>query len=346
MIEFKKISGGRALYVQEKNIWIAKGHCFFSIDHSGRRTSKKYCVGKGIEKLLGTFRLSRQLLRVGIHHLIPLKDGGFLAALKKKTLILDSEGDIRNIFTGYKGNKPGHRGICITPEGDIFFGEYTLNTNRENETKLFRSIDNGQSFQAILTFSKNDVRHIHFVQWDDYEKCLWLGTGDLDHECRLMKSIDNGDTWEIVGEGSQLWRAVGVSFTKDSLYWGTDAGSVSDPNYIIKMDRKSCKLEKVLEVEGPCHGNAVLSNGTVYASTGVEGGENEKDRYARLYKINNDKADMILRKKKDIFPLILQYGVMRFPLGIESTDKTIFTTFGLSRSGEAVYIGYEKYNEQ
>ena len=341
-MEFKKISDGRALYVDDKNIWIAKGLCFYSIDHDGRRTSQKYRVGTSAEKLIGSFRLSRQLLRVGIHHLILLKDGGFLVALKRKTLILDSEGNIKNVFTGYKGNKPGHRGVCITPDGSIFFGEYTLNPNRENETKLYRSTDNGMSFQCILTFQKTEVRHIHFVQWDEYEKCLWLGTGDLDHECKLMKSTDNGSTWETIGEGSQLWRAVGVSFTQDAIYWGTDAGSVPDPNYIMKMDRKSRKIEKVLEVEGPCHGNAVLSNGTVYVSTGVEGGENEKDRYARLYMTYSGKTDMILRKKKDIFPLILQYGVMRFPLGIESTDKMIFTTFGLSMSGEAVYIGYEK----
>lgn len=341
-MEFKKISNGRALFVNEDAIWIAKGLSFFSMDHNGRKLSKRICAGKGPDRLIGAFRLSRQLLRVGIHHLLPLKDGGFLVSLKKRTLILDKEGNVRNVFTGYRGNKPGHRGVCITPDGSIFFGEYTLNTNRENETKLFRSTDNGRSFQPILTFSKDEVRHIHFVQWDEYEKCLWLGTGDLNHECRLMKSVDNGDTWETVGEGSQLWRAVGVSFTEDSLYWGTDAGSVSDPNYIIRMDRKSCKIEKVLEVEGPCHGNAVLSDGTVYVSTGVEGGENEKDRYARLYRIINGKADMILKMKKDIFPLILQYGVMRFPMGTETTDKTIFTTYGLCMNGEAVYIGYEK----
>ena len=338
---FKKIFNGRALCVDRETIWVAKGMSFYGIDYNGKCVTPIYRVGTIAEKFAGKFRLLRQLLRIGIHHLVLLKNENILVVLKKRTLIIDKYGNIISKFSEYKGNKPSHRGVCITPDGTVFLGEYSLNLKRENDTRLFRSTDNGNYFNCILTFPQNEVCHIHFIQWDKYENCLWLGTGDKDHECKLLKSIDNGDTWQTIGAGSQMWRSVGISCTEDALYWGTDAGSVPDKNYIIRMDRRTCKVEKLMELEGPCHGNVVLDDDTVFVSTGVEGGENEKDRIARLRKVSRNGIELIHEAQKDIFPLILQYGVMRFPIGMESTHKIIFTEYALKKGGEVVHISNE-----
>jgi hypothetical protein len=336
----KKIFNGRALYVDGDTIWVARGLSFWGIDRNGKRITPKYQIGSLFDRFIGFFRLTRQLLRVGIHHIIPLKNDGYLVTVKKKTLILDANGNIVNIFKGYKGNKPGHKGVCITPNGTIFFGEYIININNDKSTSLYRSTDNGMSFHNILTFAKDEVRHIHFVQWDQYENCLWMGTGDKDYECKLMRSTDNGETWEIVGEGSQLWRAIGVSFTEEALYWGTDAGSVPDPNYIIKMDRINRQVEIVQEIQGPGHGNAVLNDGTVYVSTGIEGGENEKDRYAHIWKCEKSGITReVMKLKKDMLPNIIQYGVLRFPMGLENSDEIFYTAYALKGNGEVVYRG-------
>lgn len=339
IMQFRKICHGRALFVQENKIWVAQGLDFFAINAVGERVSPKYSVGKVTDRFFGSIRLSRQLLRLGIHHLLPLNNGSFLVVLKKETLVLDQDGRIVNIFSGYRGNKPGHRGVCVTPDGTIFFGEYTININNDNPTSLYRSQDDGLSFQKILTFAKDEVRHIHFVQWDKYENCLWMGTGDKDSECRLMRSQDNGDSWETIGEGNQQWRAVGISLTKDSLYWGTDAGSVPDPNFIVRMDRGTRELTKIQQVQGPCHGNAVMGDGTVFVSTGIEGGENEQDRCAHLWQVQPDgRVQEVYKMQKDILPLIVQYGVMRFPMGLDSSDIVVFTAYALQSDGETVYL--------
>ncbi len=344
----KKIFAGRALYKDKDTIWVAKGQCFWGIDIEGKRITPKFKVGGAFDKFLAAFRISRQLLRVGIHHLLPLTTGGFMVTLKRKTLILDKDGNLINTFSGYSGNKPGHRGVCITPDGTIFFGEYTVNFNNTNETRLYRSLDNGLSFQTILTFEKHEVRHIHFIQWDSYEKCIWMGTGDKDHECKLMRSVDNGDMWEVIGQGSQLWRAIGISFTEDAIYWGTDAGSVSDRNYIIRMERATRQIEKVQEIQGPCHGNAVLADDTVYVSTGVEGGENEKDKFAHIWKCDKNGAiEEIAQYRKDILPLIIQYGVVRFPMGLDSSSQLIFTAYALKNTSENVMkVEEDNFNDK
>lgn len=335
---FKQIAHGRALYAEKDFVWIAKGLTFFAIDYNGKRVTRKYTIGSLRERFVGIFRLPRQLLRVGIHHLLPLNNGNILVTLKKRTLIVSPEGTVINTFTGYRGNKPGHCGVNITPDGTIFFGEYSVNPNRDELTRLYRSTDNGLTFHNILTFEKDEICHIHFIQWDKYDNCLWIGTGDRDFECKLLRSDDNGDTWNIVGEGNQKWRAIRISCTKDALYWGTDAGSVPDQNYVIRMDKKNNLIETVTELEGPCHGNAITSDGKIYVSTGVEGGENEKDRYAYLKQVDGHNVNELFKLKKDIFPLIAQYGVMRFPLGMENTDKLIITAMGLRKGSESIYV--------
>lgn len=329
---------GKALYAEQDRLWVARGMSFFAIDYNGKRVTPKYCVGNYKQKLMSCSRLSRQLLREGIHHLIPLKNGDIFLTTKRKSYTVDREGCVKHIFSGYKGNKPGHQGVCMSPNGDIFFGEYTLNLKRENNSVLYRSTDNGMSFQPIFVLPKNLVRHIHFIKYDPYEKCLWLGTGDKDQENFLMRSSDNGETWDTIGGGSQDWRAIGVCFTEDALIWGTDAGSVPEQNHIIRMDRKTKKLEILANAEGPCHGCAGFMDGRVYVSTGVEGGENELDRSARLKQITKSQVITLFEQKKDIFPFIIQYGVMRFPLGTENTDKIIFTMMGLKHGAEKVVM--------
>ena len=337
-MKMKKLIKGRALYAEENRIWVAQGMTFFAVDYNGKRLTRKYSVGNELENLIGLNRLTRQLFRQGLHHLVPLANGDMFVTAKKISYIVSQDGTVKYTFKGYLGNKPGHQGVCITPNGTIFFGEYSLNTNRNHDTHLYRSTDNGKSFQIVLTLKKNEVRHIHFIKYDPFEKCIWLGTGDEDFENILMRSFDNGVTWEKVGSGSQDWRAIGICFNKDELIWGTDAGSVPNQNHIIRMDRKTQKIEVIHDAEGPCHGCGSFKDGRVFISTGVEGGENEKDHNARLKQVNGGSVITILEKKKDLLPFILQYGVIRFPLGTDNTNKVVYTMYGLKGNGEQVYV--------
>ena len=338
---FKKLLRGRALYQTPDKIWVAQGMIFYAIDYNGKRVTQKYSVGGMKDRLIGLFRLSRQLLRVGLHHLLPLANGNILVTSKGRTYIVSSEGKVLHTFTGYQGNKPAHQGLCITPDGTIFLAEYLMNTKRDHSVRLYRSTDNGENFRVVKEWPIGDVRHLHFVKWDCYEQCLWLGTGDYgegDNECRLYKSLDNGDTWELVGSGSQDWRAIGVCFTKDALLWGTDAGSCPDTVHFVKMNRQTQKLHILANFEGPCHGCASYVDGRAFFSTGVEGGENEKDRKARLKEYKAGEIVTHWQLKKDIWPLLLQYGVMRFPLGTEGCARVVFTAMALKGHGETIMI--------
>lgn len=341
MIHFKKLINDKALYQEPERIWVARGMRFFAVDYDGRRVTKVFRVGGLKEMLLSCCRLSSQLLRIGIHHLLPLRSGNLLVVAKRNVYVVDAKGAVVSRWCGFQGNKPGHQGVCVTPDGTVFFAEYLLNPNRDKEIRLWRSVDDGMSWQVVKTWPAGDVRHLHFVKWDEYEKCLWLGTGDYGEngaENRLYRSADNGESWELIGQYSQDWRAIGVCFTPDALLWGTDAGSCPDTVHFVRMDRKSRQIEILQDFEGPCHGCASYADGRAFFSTGVEGGENEKDRYSRMKQYIDGRCETVWQLKKDLWPLIVQYGVMRFPLGSDKCTRVVFTTMGLKGHGEKVMI--------
>jgi len=339
---WRNIIPGRALYVEKDKIWVAQGLNVFAIDFSGKIVSNIIKLGTLQERIISYYRPIRQFLRQGIHHLIPLNNNDLFIVLKRRALLISKDGEIKSIFNSFHGNKPAHQGICIIPNGMIFFAEYSLNTKRIFDTCLYRSIDDGRTFHKILTLSHKNVRHIHFVKYDSYEKCIWIGTGDRDEECCIMRSDDYGKSWKIIGQGSQLWRSIGICFTSESIIWGTDAGSVPQNNHIVRMKRSTKDLEIIADVEGPCHGCATTLDGEIFISSGVEGGENEKDNYARLKRVHkNGNVETVLKCKKDCLPLIVQYGVIRFPLGSENSKNLVFTMMGLKSNGESIYV-YER----
>jgi hypothetical protein len=169
-----------------------------------------------------------------------------------------------------------------------------------------------------------------------------MGTGDADSECRLYRSDDLGEHWEIKGGGSQLWRAVGVAFAKDAVYWGTDAGSDAgvSPNHIVRFDRSSEQLRKIQKIQGPCHGVGILANGTIVISTGVEGGQNETDDRAHLWICGeDDSCSEVVSFRKKRWPHVVQYGVLRIPPGTENCDHIDFSGLALRGAGEAWFRG-------
>jgi len=342
MAQFKKLMNGRALYQEQDKIWVARGRRFFAVDYNGKRASRIFTVPGGLKERLMTYnRILAQGTRNDIRILLPLKNGNIMIVVKRKVLIFSPQGEVVNVWTEFQGNKPAHQGVCVIPNGMIFFAEYLLNPKRDHAICLWRSKDHGMTWQVVKKFVPGDIRHLHFIKWDVYAECLWMGTGDYgDGGCenRLYQSRNNGESWRLVGQGSQDWRAIGVCMTKDALTWGTDAGSCPDTVHFVKMDRETEQLKVLEDMEGPCHGCASFADGRTFFSTGVEGGENEKDNIARMKMLTLQGLQTVWECEKDCLPLIIQYGVMRFPLGTDQCNKVVFTTMGLKGHGESVMI--------
>lgn len=121
-------------------------------------------------------------------------------------------------------------GICSSGD-EIFVGEYPQQPTQP--PRVLRSTDDGRNWSAT---SIPGVRHIHAVQTDPFEDAIWITTGDADEECRILRLRE--DDLEIVGHGSQRWRAVELAFTADAILWGMDCG-FAGTNPIYKLERES-----------------------------------------------------------------------------------------------------------
>lgn len=85
------------------------------------------------------------------------------------------------------------------------------------------------TFSSRTEYSKNkgsypQARHVHVTAIDPYTNDIWVGTGDNDNENFLMYSQDNGNTWKVLGTGSQEWRTLSFWFTNGYIYWNMDTG--------------------------------------------------------------------------------------------------------------------------
>lgn len=150
----------------------------------------------------------------------------------------------RNMFNFYE-DEVNH--VCY-----LYVAEYSCDPN--NEHRVYRGIvypDGSQTWKSILKFESiaeyeqnrellSSARHIHVVAVDPYTGHLWIGTGDEDVHCRIMFSADNGDTFQIVGRGSQEWRTLSIWFTEQYVYWNMDS---HEPEKIHRIHRS--KLNEI-----------------------------------------------------------------------------------------------------
>ena len=75
------------------------------------------------------------------------------------------------------------------PDGEMFVGAYQL----ENVTRIYRSIDNGVTWQQI--YNQPDVyQHVHAMYVDVYQNPVAVYAG-IDGGGGVLKSIDKGNTW-------------------------------------------------------------------------------------------------------------------------------------------------------
>lgn len=170
-------------------------------------------------------------------------------------------------------------GRGIMPQGhtsldtlNLFWGEYWNNQYR-TEVKILESNDGGISWKAGYTFKRGEIAHIHAVQFDPYTQALWMTTGDMDDECRIMYSIDGGNSFSTIGTGSQKWRTCSLIFDEEYVYWGMDGISEQYPHPLIwRWNRKTTETEDLAELDSYAFYSTKLSNGTSFISTdGTDG---------------------------------------------------------------------------
>lgn len=132
-------------------------------------------------------------------------------------------------------------GIAVDDQGRIFYGEYpTLPPGPDHTVRLYRSDDQGRTWQVAYEFAPGETRHIHAVRWDPYARAIWIGTGDRDEHSHIGHSTDGGAHFAWVGSGSQRFRTVSFLFDPESARWAMDAPGVE--SHVLRWDRATGEI--------------------------------------------------------------------------------------------------------
>jgi hypothetical protein len=192
-----------------------------------------------------------------------------------------------------------HQGMTEDLSGNLWLGEYTYGDGTERCGYVYKSSDNGQTWELSLNASAygfNTSRHIHILQTDPYTGDIYATTGDplAGYDANSSKLFKYNGSWNLLYSGDVDYQFLSVGFTPEYVFFGTDSQS---DNKIYRMNKTTEILESVLVVEGlHVRSISVDSNNRIYAGTsassnrnaGIYMSENNGDSWIKIKQIGNE----------------------------------------------------------
>ena len=270
-------------------------------------------------------KLGFRLMRDGFHALAALPDGEFVAAVPDAIATMRvGETEFRVTHALQRGTRPLN--IAVTPHGHIFWGEYFDNPGRDS-VHVYGSEDRGASWEIVYSFSKNSIRHIHNIVYDRWEDCLWVLTGDVGEECRVLRVSLDWKNVEVAMSGNQQVRAAAAVPAHDGLYFASD--TPSEQNHIYRLDRQG-GVDRLAQVNSSVLCGCAVGD-AVFFTTMIEPSRVNLDRTVVLYGSSRGSAWEGLQSwNKDRWSLrLFQYGNAFLPTGSNSTNILALTTIAV-----------------
>ncbi len=287
------------------------------------------------KQFAGRFRLTQRLLRFMVTNVVPLGSGDLFVTFDKSVGIIRQGG-----YSELKGLlRPCRvlRSACASDEkGNIYFGEYLANDER-GEMRVYKYAAGGDDLKVIYTFPPNSIKHIHGLYYDKYTGAIYCLTGDAEKECRIIRTFDQFNSFEIVGEGDETWRAVSILFGKENIFYGTDA-EFRDNN-IYKLDRETLKRESLGEVGGTVFYSKQMGDDLFFATT-AENAPSQKENVAALWHAGSDgTCREIVKFKKDFWhPTFFMFGTIHFPFENKLENELYFHLVGVNEDNRTFRV--------
>jgi len=334
----KLIFNGRIHSVGKNYIYAAKGFKVYRSKDFGNTWKLFFSLPVSpSEKILGSNKILRRLLRTGIHHINCINNDRIILCLKHKIFQYSIA---KNQFIFSKPIMSGSRPLflCHDNNGTAYFGQYCNNPQR-TPVHIFANTRFGEDWKIVHTFSS--IRHIHGVFYDPYENAIWATTGDRDMESAIWRTKDHFQSIEKIVSGSQQTRALQLLFTSKYVYFGSD--TPLEKNYIYRLDRTTYQIEKLHPVNGSIFWGCKV-NENLFFSTAVEPSKINKCNKAQLWASPNGKIwQCISQFQKDkLPPKLFQYGQILFPTGENNSKYLWFTPFATTYDQKTFRLNIKK----
>ena len=288
-----------------------------------------------LRKSVGFSRLGQRLIRFSCNVVMPIANGEIFISFDREI------GVIRNgSVTRLKGLKRPCRilrsGAAADRDGRIYFGEYFGNPEKE-DVHIYRYTPGDDRVAVVYTFAPGKARHVHGIYWDEFDESLVCLTGDVDSECRMLRTRDGFASIETIGSGDESWRAVSALFTDDAIYYGTDAEYRT--NSIYRLDRLTGDRRELGKVSGTVFYSAVFGGEKFFATT-AEDAPSQVENVAALWRVGcDDELSSVGSFTKDRWHTTLfGFGAIFFPHTASSANRLFLTVYATHGDGKTFEI--------
>jgi hypothetical protein len=319
--EVRELRGFAVEWAEPENFYLSRRNRIF---HS-RRLQPPFTPVAEIgaptwKRTLSASRLAQRALRFMVTNVLVLANGDLFVTFDKEVGVV-RDGTWRSVSGLSRPCRVLRGGCAITRQGDVFFGEYRLNTERR-EIGVYKYSPGSDSVGCVHTFAPGEIAHVHGIYRDRESEDLYCLTGDTGHECRILRTRDGFASLEVLGEGDESWRAVSALFSDASLYYGTDASLRT--NYLYRVDRVTLKRETLAEVDGPVLYSTRIGDDLLFA-TSAEGAPSQADDVASLWHLTAEgRCRRIASFRKDRWHRTLfKLGAIHFP-GRSALEQEVY----------------------
>ncbi|HEY4308554.1 MAG TPA: hypothetical protein VGN12_03790 [Pirellulales bacterium] len=322
-LRLEQFPGAEIAHYASKDVIVTTFAQHIRVRHQGQTQTFTLPVSSWERPLL-PFRLLRRGARLDKCNVVPRFQDGRLVALVAIRhghvyRIEYPSGDMTETLRLKRCRVTLHQSICETPDGDLYFGEYGANKDRQS-VPLYRSRDDGRSWEMIYEFPAGSIKHIHGCFWDPYEERVWVCTGDFENENVVMSADKDFKSVEKYGDGSQCWRTCAPIFLPDAVVWGMD--SQLETSHCCRFDRKTKTLEKLQPFPGPIWYVKQTTDGWYVTASSNEIGVGVLDDCAHIF-ASRDALDWkpVYKSRKDRWSKRwLKFGVFGFADGPQSSQ--------------------------
>ncbi|MEM7173052.1 MAG: hypothetical protein AAF530_23015 [Pseudomonadota bacterium] len=295
------------------------------------------------KSLLGFSYLARRIMRAEVYRMRVLPNGNRVYVFRGGIYTQAAGEDSAKLSMKItRGSRP--TSLCVSKEGHAVFGEYWKNQDRES-VRVYASKDSGLSWQAVYEFAPGSIRHIHGIQYDEWDDCYWIATGDDGDEVQLIRASTDFSKIEIVRQGLQDYRFFSLTVSKEKLLLATD--SPDDQNHIFLYDKKADRLETATTIENASFFSCQVGNhhfvSTITEPTEVNdetasylwAGSQETDNWRRIVKFPVDRLYKLSRTPF-VLNALFQYSTVFFPDGPNPSDQLVCYPIGVTPYSNAL----------
>lgn len=273
------------------------------------------------KRFMSAWRLPQRLLRFMVTNVIPLANGDLFVTFDKALGIVH-DGEWRPLRGLRRPCRVLRSGCAVDRRGDVYFGEYLLNRERD-EIGIYKYSPGSDSVTIVHTFAAGAIAHVHGIYPDPRTGALYCLTGDEGAECRILATTDGFASLKVVGQGDESWRAVSLQFSDAHFVYGTDASFRA--NHLYRTDRQTMRRERIAEVDGPVLYSMRFGADLLFV-TSAEGAPSQVEDVASLWRLAEDgRCEKIAAYRKDRWHRTLfKLGAVHLPGHSTLEDETYF----------------------